>query len=158
MTEPGSSAGRRDPAARRSGARGPERAGRGADPGPALRASDADRERTAAALRRHHLDGRIDTDELQERIERCFAARTLDDLGALTADLPGDERARRPAAPAGAHRGGGVPVVAIVALLALAFLASVAAARHGHPGPFPILAVLLAIRVLRPRRAWGRRA
>jgi uncharacterized protein DUF1707 len=124
---------------------------------PALRASDADRERTAAALRRHHLDGRIDTDELQERIERCFAARTLDDLAALTADLPGDEARRRPAAPPRAARSGGVPAVAIVALLALAFLASVAAARHGHPGPFPILAIVLLFRLLRPRVAWSRR-
>jgi len=57
-----------------------------------LRASDADRERTAAALRRHHVDGRLDTDELQDRLGRCYAARTEDDLRALLADLPPDQR------------------------------------------------------------------
>src|SRR3954471_6567388 len=55
---------------------------------PALRASDADRERAADALRRHHLDGRLDTDELQERLGRCYAARTTGELAALFADLP----------------------------------------------------------------------
>src|SRR3954470_10827357 len=71
---------------------------------PALRASDADREHVAAALRRHHLDGRLDTDELQERLGACYAARTLGQLEPLLADLPG---AARPAARA--RRGGAPP-------------------------------------------------
>ena len=60
------------------------------EPSGDLRASDAERERVAEALRRHHVDGRIDTDELQERLERCYAARTGSDLDALLADLPGE--------------------------------------------------------------------
>jgi hypothetical protein len=127
--------------------------------GPAdggLRASDADRERTAAALRRHHLDGRLDTDELQDRLGRCYAARTEGELHALVADLPGDRPVpRRASARAGA---GGVPTIAVALLLAVAVAATVAAVQHGHPGPLPFLLVLLAVRLVRrPRgpRAYG---
>ena len=63
-----------------------------------LRASDAERSATADVLRRHHADGRLDTDELEERIERCYAAKTRGELDALTADLPGP-RQRRPSRP-----------------------------------------------------------
>jgi ferric-dicitrate binding protein FerR (iron transport regulator) len=116
----------------------------------ALRASDADRERTAAALRRHHLDGRLDTDELQERLGRCYAARTAAELAALLADLPADEPA--PARPRRRHSGGGVPLFAVV-LLVLAVAGTLAAVQHGHPGPLPLLAVFLLLRLGRgPRR------
>ena len=71
---------------------------------PQLRASDADREATADRLRRHHTDGRIDADEFQERLVRCFAARTVGELAELTQDLPGD-RARR---GSGARAGVGI--------------------------------------------------
>jgi hypothetical protein len=126
-------------------------------PGDALRVSDADRERVADALRRHHLEGRLDTDELQERLERCYAARTAGDLAPLLADLPVDEpvgrRRTAGAGPSGA-------VVAGVALLVLALLTAAAVA-HGHPGPLPLLAVFLLFRLARgPRRhptAWGSR-
>jgi hypothetical protein len=130
-------------------------------PSPALRASDADRERVAAALRRHHVDGRLDTDELQERLGACYAARTLGDLEPLLADLPG---ARRPAAPA--RRGGAPPwawpapaVVAVVAVVLV--LATLGALAHGRPGPLPFLAIFLLLRFAwwgpRRRTAWGPR-
>ncbi len=61
---------------------------------PALRASDAERERTATQLREHTAAGRLTTDELDERLDAAYAARTVGDLDALVADLP--------AAPAGA--------------------------------------------------------
>src|SRR3954470_7521161 len=68
-----------------------------------LRASDAEHERVAEALRRYHLDGRLDTEELQERLERAYAARATGDLAPLLADLPGERReparAPRPFAP-----------------------------------------------------------
>ena len=53
-----------------------------------MRASDAERERAAGALRQHHADGRLDTDELEERTGRAYAATTLDELDQLFADLP----------------------------------------------------------------------
>ena len=55
---------------------------------PALRASDAERERVVAALRAHCAAGRLSVEELAERSERAYAARTLADLAALTFDLP----------------------------------------------------------------------
>jgi hypothetical protein len=53
-----------------------------------LRASDADRDRTIAALRHHAAAGRLTLDELDERSERAYAAQTLDQLAALQTDLP----------------------------------------------------------------------
>ena len=62
------------------------------DPGDqrraSLRASDADRERFVEALRRHHVDGRLTGEELEERTERAYAARSYGDLDALATDLP----------------------------------------------------------------------
>jgi hypothetical protein len=54
----------------------------------ALRCSDADRERTAAALHRAAGEGRLSMDETEERLAQVFAARHYDELDALTADLP----------------------------------------------------------------------
>ena len=53
-----------------------------------LRASDADRERFVETLRQHHVDGRLTADELAERTEQAYAARTFGDLDALATDLP----------------------------------------------------------------------
>jgi hypothetical protein len=62
-----------------------------------LRASDTDREQFVEALRQHHAEGRLTVEELEERTERAYAARTLGDLDALGGDLP---PLQRPAAPA----------------------------------------------------------
>ncbi len=62
---------------------------------PNLRASDADRDATADRLRQHHTDGRLDQDEFQERLERCFAAKTVGELVELTRDLPDDSPRHR---------------------------------------------------------------
>jgi class 3 adenylate cyclase len=53
-----------------------------------LRAADADRERVAAALRDHFGAGRLSEDDLSERIDATYAARTMSELAALTDDLP----------------------------------------------------------------------
>jgi Domain of unknown function (DUF1707) len=57
-------------------------------PRPNVRASDADRERTADILRRQAGDGRLTPEELSTRLDGAFTARTLGDLQALIADLP----------------------------------------------------------------------
>ncbi|HVL82134.1 MAG TPA: DUF1707 domain-containing protein, partial [Actinomycetota bacterium] len=67
---------------------------------PDARASDADREQVAEALRRHLVEGRLTTDELSERMETVFAARTHGELVRVTDDLPdlpppADEARRR---------------------------------------------------------------
>lgn len=56
------------------------------------RASHEDRERTAEVLRVAAGDGRLTLEELDERLEACFAARTYADLAALVGDLPGEAR------------------------------------------------------------------
>lgn len=55
---------------------------------PTLRASDAERERAAEALRAHFAAGRISDDELDERTDAAYAARTVGELQALLTDLP----------------------------------------------------------------------
>ena len=75
------------------------------------RISDDDRHRTAEFLRRAAGEGRIDLDELDERLEAAYAAKVYADLVPLVVDLPGAE----PALPTGmvpAPRPGGVPVPA----------------------------------------------
>jgi hypothetical protein len=65
---------------------------------PDLRASDADRERSVAALRHHAAAGRLTVEELDERSERAYAAKTLRELAELQTDLPAV--ATRPVPPA----------------------------------------------------------
>jgi len=52
------------------------------------RASDADRDQTAAALREHLAAGRLTTEEFDERLNRAYSAKTLGELDDLMADLP----------------------------------------------------------------------
>jgi len=70
------------------------------DPLPALRASDADREHTAELLRRAAGEGRLDVDELEERLSTVYATRTQAELEALVADvvIP-EDRHRVPRVP-----------------------------------------------------------
>ncbi|HUB03994.1 MAG TPA: DUF1707 domain-containing protein [Solirubrobacteraceae bacterium] len=56
-----------------------------------LRAADSDREAIADTLRDQHVAGRLDSDELQERLDRCYSARTYADLDAIVADLPHEQ-------------------------------------------------------------------
>ena len=53
-----------------------------------LRISDADRHQVAEILREAAGEGRIDFDELDERLEATYAARTYADLVPITMDLP----------------------------------------------------------------------
>jgi hypothetical protein len=55
---------------------------------PKIRASDADRDRTAALLREHHAAGRLTLDEFNERLDKAYAAKTTGELDVLLADLP----------------------------------------------------------------------
>lgn len=64
-----------------------------------MRASDADRERVATALRESYSEGRLTIDEFQERLEQAYGARTHGDLAVLTSDLPVLVRHPAPAAP-----------------------------------------------------------
>ena len=67
-----------------------------------LRAADADRDAVADLLSDALAKGRLDTGEFGERLDRAFAARTVGELVALTADLP--RLAPRQFAPAAGSR------------------------------------------------------
>jgi hypothetical protein len=64
-------------------------------PGNNVRVGDADREAVAAQLREHYADGRLTLEELNERIDQTFAAKTKADLNPVMRDLP---HASRPGA------------------------------------------------------------
>src|SRR5690349_8870718 len=57
-----------------------------------LRVSDQERHAVAEVLRQAAGEGRLDLEELEERLERTYAARTYGDLVPLTADLPAAHR------------------------------------------------------------------
>jgi hypothetical protein len=122
-------------------------------PVAAIRASDLERERTAALLRDHYLEGRLDSAEFQERLDRCMSARTLGDLHALSADLPAHTQTtwRR---GADARRRRLTPRLALaVPLLAVLIVLS---ALTGRPLFFPVVPILFLM--LRPwwwRSSWG---
>ncbi len=62
-----------------------------------LRVSDADRHRVAELLRQAAGEGRLDLEELDQRLEAAYVAKTYGDLVPLTADLPIDSQLRQPA-------------------------------------------------------------
>lgn len=63
-----------------------------------VRIGDAEREAAAATLSEHFAAGRLSRDELDERLDRAWTAKTASELDPLFADLPSDRtpaRARR---------------------------------------------------------------
>ncbi len=57
-----------------------------------LRISDQERHAVAEVLREAAGEGRLDLEELEERLDRTYAAKTYGDLVPLTADLPAAAR------------------------------------------------------------------
>jgi Domain of unknown function (DUF1707) len=76
-----------------------------------MRVSDADREHVAERLREHFADGRLTSEELDERITAALGAKTFGELHAVMADLPEPAPAWAPAAggPAGGGPAAGQP-------------------------------------------------
>ncbi len=139
-----------------------------------LRASDADRERVANFLREQHAVGRLDHDELEERLGRAYRAVTMGDLDRLIGDLPQPHRPAPRHAPAHRRRppsrmallplgfaallAFATPTLALVmfavmAAVGLAVIVSVFAIGMAL-GPFIVVAllVMLALRRRRPPR------
>src|SRR5262250_3266023 len=73
---------------------------------PRIRASDADRDRTAALLREHLAAGRLSSEEFNERLDQAYAAKTLGELDQLLADLPGIDLYHLPDHSVERRRGG----------------------------------------------------
>jgi hypothetical protein len=107
-------------------------------PTPGLRASDADREAAAERLRQACLEGRLDSDELDQRLGEAYAARWTGDLERLTADVTPLPAPVPPPAPYGyppqpARETNGLAIASLTAgILWLGWLGSIAAVIFGH--------------------------
>ncbi len=79
--------------------------------GHEMRVSDAERDAAAAELREHFASGRLDQEELDQRLTAVFAAKTRGDLNAQFTDLPSGAGAgaASSAQPIGAGTYGGRP-------------------------------------------------
>ena len=116
---------------------------------PRMRAGDAERHAVVEQLGTHFAQGRLTVDEFDERVVRAHASVYLDELPALTADLPrAPEPQRRPA-----RQPTGVPGPFVFLVAVLLAWSVVMAVVHGTP---PFFALLLLFLVLRHRR-WSRR-
>ena len=60
----------------------------------ALRVGDKERDAVGEILKQRHLEGRLDANEFQTRLERCIAAKTYAELDELIADFPPEETDR----------------------------------------------------------------
>jgi hypothetical protein len=102
-----------------------------------LKASDVDREQIAERLRKATAEGRLLAEELEERLEATFTARTYGELDAVVADLPGTPVRRRERARS--------PVLTPVHVIALFLLAPI------------IVSLMLAVAVIVATlfSAWG---
>jgi hypothetical protein len=75
---------------------------------PAVRASDADRDRTAAALQAAFADGRLTMPELEHRLARVYTAATDAELATVVHDLraSADQPGGRPGTATSAREAG----------------------------------------------------
>lgn len=74
-----------------------------------LRISDQDRDKVAEVLREAAAQGRLDFEELDQRLEGAYGAKVYADLVPLTADLPVDDRLPAQARPVSVPAGGPLP-------------------------------------------------
>ena len=117
---------------------------------PAWLAGNADRERAVGVLRAAFTEGRLTQDELDDRVERAYAARTYGDLWTLIADLPAGPlpypvgvpyQQAAPAVPPSAepdtswHSAAALVITALV-IFTLAALVTAIATAHAPPLPF----------------------
>jgi hypothetical protein len=112
---------------------------------PNVRASDADRDETGERLRRHHAEGRIDPEEFQERIDRCYQAKTIGELRQLVSDLPveHEEQPDRPYHLRHLHRFPLIPLFIGIWVIAIA-----TGGHHGHWGLLWLIPLFFAVRWL----------
>jgi hypothetical protein len=73
-----------------------------------MRISDAERDSVASILRDAAGEGRLDLEELDERLNAVYAAKTYGDLEPITRDLPSTSSSPATVVPRG-DRFGGVP-------------------------------------------------
>ena len=133
---------------------------------PDLRVGDAERDSVATALREHYAQGRLSTDELDERLAAAFSATTQGQLEQVTDDLPPIESAASVPTPPGVTfpqrrpgRGAAQAATGLLAVVALLGVVAIAAhAGHGEHVPRNIITLVIALLILRGLvfRAFGR--
>ena len=117
---------------------------------PRMRAGDKDRQRVVEQLGKHFGEGRLTVEEFDERVVRAHGSVYLDELPALTVDLPGEPQQQRRPSRAPTR----VPPFLFV-LLALFFAWSmVAAVIYGVPPLFGLFMLFLFLRHGRWSRRW----
>jgi Domain of unknown function (DUF1707) len=125
---------------------------------PPMRASDADRDQVLAVLSENYQAGRLTSDELEDRTGRALSARIVDELDALTADLPaaGPTGAAEPGATGGLSRPGfarlPIVVMAVAVILIAGVVLGTTAAGHATHFLWLLIAVPLVARRLALRR------
>jgi hypothetical protein len=114
-----------------------------------LRIGDAERSEMIETLSKHFADGRLDENEMRERVEAATAARTRGDLSGLLNDLP----------PLSPQNGPGPVMIRrrrhrVLTFLLVAFIALSVAGWLAAPWHFPwVLFFILAFLVFR-RGGW----
>lgn len=112
-----------------------------------LRVGDSEREAVSNILRNAHVEGRLDNEEFQVRLEHCLTAKTYADLDDLIADVP-----RAEADSGSATRPAWRPWPAPFLLVPFALIAAIAIGTHVAWLAFPLFFFI----VVRPLvwRAW----
>jgi hypothetical protein len=122
-----------------------------------LRAGDRDREQVAATLREQYAQGRLTMEELDERSSAAYAAKTLGELRALTADLPAEPPPEQPPTRAWS-RATLAWMAAAGALPAVAFVVAVVVLGHAAFAWPSWLVALVIMKAVRGRSAPARRS
>ena len=123
---------------------GPRRGHR--DPDPHMRISNAERNEIADTLSKHYAEGRLDSNEFDERVGRVMNAKTRGDVAGVLDDLP---RLGTPEPPPTRRRPLGQWVLALVLLLVVA--SAVAVPPHVHV-PWLLIGVVAFLLWHRGRR------
>jgi cation transport ATPase len=129
-----------------------------------LRASDADRERVVERLHKAATEGRIVSDELEQRVSQALKARTYRDLEETVADLPGQRRQTARAPQRRAFPGwalGAVRANPLLLILLIPALAVTAAMVLAAAVTWMVLTIVVLILGGRPgalRSPWGHAA
>ena len=115
---------------------------------PRMRAGDKDRQRVVEQLGKHFGEGRLTIEEFDERVVRAHASVYLDELPALTADLPREPEPHH--RPTRSQRR--VPPVFVVLLVMLLAWSMVAVVVQAGPPIFGLFMLFLFLRHMRYSR------
>ncbi len=119
---------------------------------PNLRVGDAEREAISERLQKSHVEGRLDVQEFQDRIDRCYQAKTIGELERVVSDLPAPQATARPPR---------LPQLRPIRLVPIVLLILVVASAISHVGDigFAVLFPLFFVfRFWLWPRVWGRDA